>query len=32
MKYVCLVYGEESQVRDLDDRQCAAYAGSLQDS
>lgn len=32
MKYVCLVYGEESQVRDLDDRDCAAYAGSLQDS
>jgi hypothetical protein len=32
MKYVCLVYGEESQVRDLDDRQCASYAGSLQDS
>jgi len=30
MKYVCLVYGEESQMRDLDDRHCADYAGSLE--
>lgn len=32
MKYVCLVYGEEGAIRDMDDRDCAAYAGSIQDS
>jgi hypothetical protein len=32
MKYVCLVYGEEGPMRDLDDRDCAEFAGSLQDS
>lgn len=30
MKYVCLVYGEEGQLRDLDDRDCADYAASLE--
>lgn len=32
MKYVCLVYGEEGIMGEQDDRQCAAYAGSIQDS
>jgi len=32
MKYVCLVYGEESLMREQDDRDCAAYAGSIEDS
>ncbi len=29
MKYVCLVYGEEGPMRELDDAHCAAYAGAL---
>lgn len=30
MKYVCLVYGDESQLRDMPDRDCADYAASLE--
>lgn len=32
MKYVCLVYGEEPLMREQDDRDCAAFAGSIQES
>lgn len=32
MKYVCLVYGEEGPMGDMDDRDCAEFAGSIQDS
>lgn len=32
MKYVCLVYGEESLMREQDDRDCAAFAGSIEQS
>jgi hypothetical protein len=32
MKYVCLVYGEEKLMREQDDRDCAAFAGSIDES
>lgn len=32
MKYVCLVYGEEGPMRDLDDHNCAEFAESIQTS
>jgi len=32
MKYVCLVYGEEAVIREKDDRECAAFAASIEDS
>lgn len=32
MKYVCLVYGEEALMREQDDRDCAAFAGSIEES
>ena len=32
MKYVCLVYGEEALMREQDDRHCAAFAGSIEES
>ncbi len=32
MKYLCLVYGEEQKLANWDDRECADYDQSLQDS
>jgi hypothetical protein len=32
MKYICLVYGEESAMRDMPDQDCADFAGSLDKS
>ena len=32
MKYVCLVYGDETVMREQDDRECAAFAQSLDHS
>jgi hypothetical protein len=32
MKYLCLVYGEESQIARVDDHECLAYNRSIRDS
>lgn len=32
MKYVCLVYGEEGVMRQQDDRECAAFAQTIESS
>jgi hypothetical protein len=32
MKYLCLVYGEEAQIADLDDDECLAYDRALRES
>jgi hypothetical protein len=32
MKYLCLVYGEESQIARMDDHECLAYDRSIRDS
>lgn len=32
MKYLCLVYGEEGAIANLDDHECLAYDRSLRDS
>lgn len=29
MRYLCLVYGEEAKIRDMDDRECLAYDTDL---
>lgn len=32
MKYLCLVYGEEAQIANMDDHECLAWDRSLRDS
>ena len=32
MKYLCLVYGEEGQIANVDDHECLAYDRALRDS
>lgn len=32
MKYLCLVYGEEKRIQEMDDRECLAYDASLRAS
>jgi len=32
MKYLCLVYGEEAKIREMDDRECLAYDAALRES
>ncbi len=31
MKYLCLVYGEEAKIREMDDRHCLAYDAELRE-
>jgi hypothetical protein len=32
MRYLCLVYGEEAQIADMDDEECLAYDRALRES
>jgi len=32
MKYLCLVYGEESKIEQMDDRECLAYDRAVRES